>query len=196
MRVSPLPRVALLLATVLAGCQDSPTGEQADLRGSLSFTYRGRITGSFAADGRLTSPAGAVILPNGAAAAVRRSNTVTLVAARRGAGTTADVFTLGLGDADRAGTYSIDPLTCNDGGGATCRIGAFGPALDPAVAIDPTLPAVADKAYVLVLGSVRITEISARRVRGEFSGTAALANDPLHPLTIADGRFDVPIQTF
>lgn len=196
MRRSALSLVPLLLAFVLAGCGENATGEQADPPGSLSFTYRGRINGTFAANGELTFPAGAVVLPSGAAAAVRRLNTVTLVAARRAGGATVDVFTLGLGDADRAGTYSIDPLSCSEARGPTCRIGAFGPALDPALASDPTLPAAADKAYVLVLGGVRITEISARRVRGEFSGTAALASDPLHPLTITDGRFDVPIQTF
>ncbi|MBB4637969.1 hypothetical protein [Longimicrobium terrae] len=197
MRLSPLPLIALLLAFVFAGCGDSATGEQFDPRGSLSFTYRDPINGTFSADGELTLPADALILPGGAAAAVRRGNTLTVAAARPASGSAVDVFTLGLGDARQAGTYSFNPVACNQQGAAECRTGAFAPALDAvALGLNPSLATLAGKAYIVVLGSVRITEISARRVRGEFSGTAALANDPLHPLTIADGRFDVPIQTF
>ncbi|HEX8393779.1 MAG TPA: hypothetical protein VF665_15670 [Longimicrobium sp.] len=195
MRMPRFALFALLFSFVAAACGDA-TGDDDDPRGSLSFTYRGPINGSYSADGELTFLPGAFFAPEGAAGAFRQDSALVIAAARQGAAAgSLDVFTLALGDVERSGTYAFNPAACQEQRPATCRIGAFAPGLDlMELSGNPDLPTVAERAYILVLGSVRVTAISARRVRGEFSGSAVLASDPLHPISIDNGRFDVPID--
>lgn len=184
-------------ALSLAGCDGSPSGSDSGPEGSLSFTYRGAASGSFKASGELKLAAGTAPQPSTGAAAFMPDSTLAVVAFRETGSGRGDGFSLLLGTVKSTGTLTLNLLGCQQQSPGACRIGFFAPDISAAeLAATPDPAALLGKTYVLVLGEVKVTSISATRVKGTFSGTAFLANQQSLSglLQISDGRFDVPVQ--
>lgn len=183
-------------SAVLAACDGGTGSEQLDPVGTVSFTYRGAVTGTYQATGELQVRSGTLPQPATGATAYRQDSILAVLAFRTEGGARGDGFSLVLGALTETGSYAFDPLACQAQSAGACRVGVFAPGLDAALlATTPDAAALAANAYVLVLGSVNVTRLTDLRVRGTFSGTAVRASDPTlqNAVTITQGEFDVPI---
>jgi hypothetical protein len=183
-------------AAVLGACDGGTGSEELDPVGTVSFTYRGAVSGSYQATGELQLRSGTLPQPATGATAYRQDSVLAVLAFKTEGGARGDGFTLVLGALTEKGSYAFDPLACQSQASGACRIGVFAPGLDAAqLAATPDAAALAANAYVLVLGSVNVTRLTELRVRGTFSGTAVRASDPTlaSAVTISRGEFDVPI---
>jgi hypothetical protein len=187
--------LAAFCAVLLAACGDGTGTEPLDPVGTVRFDYRGAITGSYEASGELPIENGALTQPATGASVIRRDSVLAVVAFRQNGGTKGDGFSLLLGALTKTGSYSIDALGCQTAPGS-CRVGVFARDLDVAkLTTSPDTAGLTSNAYVLALGTVNVTRLTDVRVRGTFSGVAVRASDPnpLNPVTITNGEFDVPI---
>lgn len=183
-------------AAVLSACDGGTGSEELDPVGTVSFTYRGAVSGAYQATGELQLRSGTLPQPATGATAYRQDSILAVLAFKTDGGARGDGFSLILGALTETGSYAFDPLACQSGSAGACRIGVFAPGLDAALlATTPDAAALAANAYVLVLGSVNVTRLTDLRVRGTFSGTAVRASDPTleNAVTITRGEFDVPI---
>lgn len=188
---------AFCATLALASCGGGGTdAETLDPRGTVRFSYRGALTGTYEASGELPVQSGALPQPTTGAVAVRQDSVLAVLAFRATGGTRGDGFSLVLGSVKSTGALAFDPLACQSQSAGACRIGVFAPGLDAsALATTPDPAKLAAGAYILVLGSVNVTRLTDVRVRGTFSGTAVPAANPTLQNTIAitNGEFDVPI---
>lgn len=196
MQVTMLSRgLAVCCAMLLAACGDGTGTQPLDPVGTVRFSYRGPISGSYEAIGELPIENGALVQPVTGATAVRRDSLIAVVAFQHQGGTRGDGFSLVLGALTKTGSYTIDALGCQTAPGS-CRVGVFARDLDAAMLTTSTdTAALAANAYVLVFGSVNVTRLTDLRVRGTFSGAAVRLSDRnlQNPVTISNGQFDVPI---
>lgn len=183
---------------VLWGCGDGPSGpERFDPVGTLQFTYRGPISGTFEATGEMQVQPGTLPQPVTGATAYRQENALSLLAFRVKTPSRGDLFAVHVGEAGQPGTIQLDPLSCQQQSLAGCRVGIFLPDVDATALADSTdLRALAERGYVLLLGSVTITSRTDLRVRGTFQGIAFRGGEQSlqNALTISNGRFDLPIR--
>jgi len=200
-RMRALPLLLMLSASLalLSGCERSPSEpeEQFDPSGTVSFSYRGAQTGTYHAAGEMQiQPDGLPQLASGATA-YQHENLLNVFAFRSQSANRGDLFSLLLGEVSGAGSFQLDPLACQQQALAQCRLGFFIPDLDP-TEFDESfdVSAVAENAYVLVLGNVTITARTPMRVRGTFQGVAFRANEQLiqNMMTISNGQFDLPLR--
>jgi hypothetical protein len=184
---------AACAAAVLAGCEGSTSPEKLDPVGTVRFSYRGALTGTYEAMGELQVQAGTVPQPATGATAYRQDSTLAVLAFRSAGGTRGDGFTLLLGPLKSTGSVAFDPVACQGAVTSGCRVGAFAPGLDAAALGDPAR--LAAGAYILAIGSVNVTRLSKVRLRGTFSGTAVPLSNPTlqNTISITNGEFDVPI---
>lgn len=189
---------ALLLSLLLLGCGGGSTDvEPFDPSGSLSFTYRGAINGSFSAAGELELAAAATYQPVTGAGAYRQQDHLAVVASRLLGGGRLEGFTLLLGDVRRSGSLAIDPTVCMGASMSLCRIGFFLPDFDPAESNGaPDLETLATSSFVLLTGEVTITTITANRMKGTFRGLAVRGGElsARDAITISSGAFDLPLR--
>ncbi|MBA2245430.1 MAG: hypothetical protein H0W11_10765 [Gemmatimonadetes bacterium] len=191
----------LLLLLLTAGCDRSPTPpEQFDPHGTLSFTYRGAISGSYQATGELPLQTGGLPTSGTGARAVQQEGVLALVAFR-GAAAQGDLFSLVLGEVRGPGTLTLDPLACQQQNLAGCRLGVLSLEVDPSQLdaggdLAAQLAQLAERTYLLLLGSVTITSLTEKRVRGTFQATGLRGGEPgvQNLITITDGAFDLPMQ--
>ena len=186
----------LCCAAALGACDGGTGSDELDPVGTVSFSYRGAVTGSYQARGELQLRGGTLPQPATGATAFRQDSILAVLAFRTEDGARGDGFSLLLGALTETGSYAFDPLACQAQSAGACRVGVFAPGLDAAqLATTPDAAALAANAYVLVLGSVNVTRLTDVRVRGTFSGTAVRASDPTlsSAVTITRGEFDVPI---
>ena len=183
-------------AAALSACDGGTGSEALDPVGTVSFSYRGAVTGTYQATGELQLRSGTLPQPATGATAYRQDSILAVLAFKTDGGARGDGFTLILGALTEKGSYAFDPLACQAQSAGACRIGVFVPGLDAALlSTNPDPAALAANAYVLALGSVEVTRLTKLRVRGTFSGTAVRASDPSlqNAVTITRGEFDVPI---
>lgn len=186
---------AACAAAVLAGCEGSTSPEKLDPVGTVRFTYRGALTGTYEATGELQVQAGTVPQPATGATAYRQDSTLAVLAFRSAGGTRGDGFTLLLGPLKSTGSFAFDPVACQGAAASGCRVGAFAPGLDAATLTTTDPARLAAGAYILAIGSVNVTRLSKVRLRGTFSGTAVPLSNPTlqNTISITNGEFDVPI---
>ena len=180
----------------LAGCGEPTSTEKLHPAGTVRFSYRGALTGTYEAAGELRVQAATAGPPATGATAFRQDSTLAVLAFRGVGGTRGDGFTLLLGALRSTGTFAFDPTACQSAAAGGCRVGAFAPGLDATALVASADPAqLAAGAYVLALGSVTVTRLSDTRLRGTFSGTAVPLRNPTlqNTLFISGGEFDVPI---
>jgi hypothetical protein len=188
----------LFLATVLlsAGCGGSVTAPEAfNPSGTLSFTYSGSITGSFAATGELVMPQGDLPAAITGAGAWRQQEQLAF-AASRADGVHVDVFSLILGDVTQTGTFAINVAACVSTP-AQCRVGFFLPQLDVSeLSSGPDIEALRERGFTMIAGDVTVTSISTTRVRGTFRGLAVRGTEVslVNTITITNGTFDLPLR--
>ncbi|HEX8906038.1 MAG TPA: hypothetical protein VF771_14415 [Longimicrobiaceae bacterium] len=172
-------------AITLAACGDS-TGNSEASPGSLSFSYTGARSGSYSATG-----------------AFRQTSDSTFAK---------QPFAVGARGAESGFTYisllSYQPVTAEEGDMALFILpNVTSPATFPlsascetadcpfaALIFDTNPDASEDDSdlYLLESGSVNVTSVSSRRMRGTFSGTATeLFGDA--SITVTNGSFDVPL---
>jgi hypothetical protein len=193
-------RPALILSAVvlLTSCgRGSTDPEPFDPIGSLSFTYRGGITGTFSSAGTLEIAADNSFSPVTGASAYRQQDRLALVASYADAPPRADIFSLLLGDVRRSGSFQIDPAPCAGGSLAECRVGFFLPEVAASEWTGtPDLETVRNRSYLMITGDVTITSISETRVKGSFRGIALRGNEPSlqNTITISNGAFDLPLR--
>jgi hypothetical protein len=193
-------RAALILFTALplTSCDRGSTDpEPFDPIGSLSFTYRGSITGTFSATGALEIPADSSLPSVTGAGAYPQQDQLALVASYADAPPHADLFTLLLGDVWRGGSFQIDPSPCAGGSPAECRVGFFLPEVHPSEwTATPDLQTIRNQGYLMITGHVTITSISRTRVKGSFRGTALRGSELnlQNTIAISNGLFDLPLR--
>jgi hypothetical protein len=194
MRVLRLALAATL--PLVVACADGTGPEPFDPSGSLSFSYRGSVSGRFDARGELPAADAPPPAAVQGAGADRQGAQVAVVAAATRPDGRVDVFTLLIGDASARGTVTLDPSGCIAGDGAACRSGAFVPALEWAewTGTLPDPASVAARGFVLLSGEVVLTRVTPTRLVGTFRGVGLRASDPPGTLTVSEGRFDVPIR--
>jgi hypothetical protein len=169
----------LVIAAVAAGigCSESKTAP-ANLSGQMSFTYAGALSGNFNADGRMPlTPTEQRTMPW--AAGQLDNQAVFVDAAMPRSATTYDIVFLGI-TRTTAGSESIDGSTA----GISLLLGA-----------QVNGPGQPMQTCFLDTGTITITEITATRVRGTFSGSGDCA-DPTPattPFTVTNGVFDAPL---
>jgi hypothetical protein len=195
---------ALLSAALLAGstaaCGRSPSGidEQSPV-GSVRFSYSGGRSGTFEATGELQVAPGGVPQGGTGAAALQAGDLLSAIAVRSADAGRADVFGMIMGAVTGRGTLQFDPLACQEDA-AGCRVAAFAPDLDAselaAITDLADLTALAERAWIVAVGSVTVTSLTGRRVRGTFQGIAVRAGGQAlqDVLTISNGTFDLPVR--
>lgn len=189
-------RCLALGLVMMAGCDSPSAAERFDPVGTLSFSYQGAISGSFQATGEMEISDGTIPAPVTGATAYREDERISLLAYQARGSTRGDAFGLLLGQAE-PGTLALNALGCQQQGAADCRVGVFIPDVDAAELPATTDPSgLAEKTYVLALGSVNVTARSRHRIKGTFTGVALLASDPTPQtaVNVTGGTFDLPIR--
>jgi hypothetical protein len=199
MHIASLLLLLTASAALLPACGSSPSepGETFDPVGTVTFTFQGARTGTFAATGEMQVAGGGLPQPVTGATAFQGDNLLNVFGYRARTASRGDFFSLQLGEVAVAGTYALDPLACQQQTMARCRIGFFVPDLDPSELQGSfDLAALSERTYVLVLGSVTVTARTPMRVRGTFQGVAFRANEQAiqNMLTVNGGTFDLPIR--
>ena len=184
MRKISLLLLALLLPLAACGDDDDPIGPSTT--GSLSFTYSGDIGGSFSVSGepRLDSRG----LPqNEFAVATREAGEVFIAGFRPGQESTFDLFGIQLEGVTSPRTIQLCPVptTGCPSAGLFLELSSTGTSFG--------------RAYVLISGSITVSEINADRVRGSFQGTGILVDPVTGPdltrtINISNGQFNVPVD--
>lgn len=184
-----------LLAAFTAACGDGGTEPELQT-GSLSFSYSGAESGTFAATGPLDVDGGAPT--SDGAAAQSYGTTFTRIAAVRMAGSNqADIIQFALPAVTGPGSFSLD-MECLSAsyGGFTCPFAVIGlsvPTQSPPPGSPTVLP---DGLYAFASGTITVTSVTATRIVGTFSGSAqSIEFDPsagAEVITVTNGTFDVP----
>lgn len=164
---------AALAAVVLTACGDA-SGFIDDQQGLLRFDYTGALAGSYVAEAPAQDTAGT------APYALARTNPVGYEIESRSASpmVRVDMVT----DKRGIGVYEVQPI-CDVSDTRRCAAGAIEFPADPATG--------ARQRYLLVSGTVTITNASAGRIRGTFSGTARL--NVARELQVQNGEFNIPV---
>jgi hypothetical protein len=171
---------ALAVLLVLPACSDS-TGSDADLHGTLQFSYVGAFEGEFRAENRTALPLGdeAAIALESDGPAADPGILVMALDARAGS-EEGDMLMLELPLLNGPRSLPVDEFCQDD----SCAGG---------VLLMDTGADDGSGFFSLVSGTVQVTEISGNRIRGSFSGTARDEFSEAE-LTIAGGTFDVPMS--
>ena len=170
-------RLAVAALALLAGCNSSePTGV-VNLSGDLAFAYTGALSGSFSASGQMPQTTTEQRTMDWAAGE-RDDPDIFVDAAVPRSATTYDVVFLSVGSTT-VGSSDI----------------AFD--ADVTILLGAQVSGTGQPLQVCFLnaGTVAITEITATRVKGTFSGTGSCV-DPTPTttsFTVANGTFDVPL---
>jgi hypothetical protein len=166
------------LALALAACNNDSTGSADNPPGSLSFTYTGTETGSFAASGAFDPDANQ--LSDYAVASILGSQIVVIAS-----------DTLGTGRGNLFAIYAppaTGVTTCAPGSSQiSCRIGGE---FITAVSSNPNEGF--GESYFGYVGTVEVTELANNRVRGTFSITLE-SEDSGSQVEIRAGSFDAPL---
>lgn len=166
------------LALALAACNNDSTGSADNPPGSLSFTYSGTETGSFAASGAFDPDANE--LSDYAVASILGSQLVVIAS-----------DTLGSGRSNLFAIYappSTGVTTCTaTTSQLSCRIG--GEFLTE-VSSNPNEGF--GESYAGYVGTVEVTELANNRVRGTFSIVLESENST-NQVEIRAGTFDAPL---
>lgn len=179
------------LLAALAGCGgDGPT-EPAAIAGSMSFTYSGAASGSFAVSGdpRPGGDGATGLWFNGPPRMLFVGG-VKMHSATRGT-----FMDLMLPDVTAPRSFSLDDEACLDFD-AVCPVVIFAP--DVAVGQPSLSPETGiEEAYFFTSGTVVVTSVSGSRVSGTFAGTAETT--PLQgaskSIAVSNGKFDVEIRS-
>jgi hypothetical protein len=179
-----LPLFLALLLPLAACGNDDPTGPSKV--GSLSFTYSGDISGTFAVSGE-ANPDDGDFPRNEFAAAQVENGEVFIFGVRPTQQPKFDYFGIALEGVTGPRTIQVCPLPAENCPAVFFLRGFNGNG--------DTF----DQAYVFVSGSVTISHMSAERVRGSFQGTAIFISGAGQPdfsrtITVTNGQFDVPVR--
>ena len=176
-------RILLPSFAFLAACGgDGPTTVTA-FDGALSFTYSGANSGTFSASGSMPTSASGQATASWAAAQATATTEMVLVASAPRSSTTHDLVGIFI-QRNTVGTETVNSscgFNCN---GMDITIGI----LNSGSTFTATC--------FLTSGSIAITEKSATRMKGTFSGTGECvtsAGAPQGAWTVTGGNFDVPI---
>ncbi|MDQ3556536.1 MAG: hypothetical protein M3409_07135 [Gemmatimonadota bacterium] len=185
-----LRRCALLLGTsfIFASCGDSAGPKPNPLEGTLSFDYTGTTrSGSYQARGELQVGSTGEAAPGTYVGGVRDGSDLYLFAFEAGAAPRGNLMFFQVAGVSGTGTFSLDLID----GDAFGFIGFD---------LNPTTQEIADDEFVYLMtsGTIRVTEITDRRVRGTFSGEAERIRDEdidsADRVTIRNGQFDAPLR--
>jgi hypothetical protein len=180
---------AWLMALAAAACGgDGPT-DPVQTAGSLSFTYSGAESGSFAVTG-VRGPA------SDGASGVRLSgppNLLIVGAVRATSGTQQDFFEMWLSDVAAQTTISLGQPECFSTV-TDCPFVVFGRNMPKEL---PDLGTEVEGYYVFRVGTVTVTTVNENRIAGTFQGTAAslTLQDTPRVIEITNGKFDVPVMS-
>ena len=163
-----------------------PTGRE----GALSYSYAGDLSGTFGARGTFPEGAGDLPLGTWAAAARAAADSIAVVAVRERSQSPprADVSGLFLPRVTAPATLQVSAACAGD----AC------PQWFLFLNADVTGDAAAfEWGCAMLVGTVRVTSLSAARVAGTFNGTAGCirgvtGEDVEATLTVTNGSFDVP----
>ena len=183
-------RAGFLLAALAAcGGGDGPT-EPVASDNSISFSYSGAASGSFAVSG-VPGPGA-----DGASAFSFDGEPPMLVVGgvKMHSASRAAFMNLILPAVTAPRSFSLSDDACLDFN-AVCPLALFAP--DMAAGPPSLIPdADLEEVYLFTGGTVVVTFVSAARVAGTFSGTAQntpLNNTPAKTITVSNGKFDVTI---
>ena len=169
---------------LLASCKDSSTSPSG-FSGTLSFSYSGAITGNFSASGVMPAATGAMETSAWAAGEVSTVDGVTYVAAATPRNSTShDFFGFYVERTTPGSSSASDNCTSN------CAFVGFEFGMQNG----------AGNTWLqicsLTTGTVAITEITATRVKGTFSGTGEcvpFGSSTPQAFTVTNGTFDVAL---
>lgn len=178
---------AAFLAALLAGCDSSTEVRRDPREGSVSFTYSGHSSGSYAATGVPPAP-GPVSGTYSAGYSTAAGYVVSSVATR--AAPAGDRFVIELRGPPGPGTFTTGACPANDGE-VRCLYSLVlivnfrpgGSASDPG-----------RLHYSATDGTLTIERVSQGRIRGTFSGHAQTREG--HVTDISNGRFDVALDPY
>jgi hypothetical protein len=180
-------------SSLLAGCDDGPSGVD-DGVGTLSFDLvGGGITRDFSARGRL-SVAGTG--GSSYAGAIRDGEGYLIVAFDRAAGTEGDLSFLFLPAVTTGSELTFDADLCTPVPGENESECAFSLSiLDTDLTDTGETPG--ETALAMIDGTLRITSVTTTEIRGTFSGLAVVEGTETDPnpefVDVEDGSFALPV---
>ena len=180
-----IPRYRALIPSLalLAACgSDGPTTVTA-FDGALTFTYSGANSGTFSASGALPSSASAQTTSAWAAAQASATSEMFVVAVSPRSSTTHDLVGIFI----QRNTVGSDPVDPNCGFNCT--------GMDITIGLSNSGSSFTANCF-LTAGTIAITEKSASRMKGTFSGTGecvSSSGSPTGTFTATNGTFDVAI---
>ena len=176
-------RLFVASLVLLAACgSDGPT-TVTGFDGALSFTYSGANSGTFSASGALPTSAAAQATSAWAAAQASATSEMFVAAASPRSGTTHDLVGIFI-QRNTVGSDEVD-----DACGFNCT------SVDLSIGLANSGSTFTAYCY-LTAGTVAITEKSASRMKGTFSGTGECTSSggaPTGAFTVTNGTFDVAI---
>ena len=185
-----------LLAAASVSCGDGGTEPELQI-GSLTFSYSGAESGTFAVSGPLDIDGGPPS-SDGAGAVTSNANAVTRITAVRIAGSgEADIIQILLPPVTAPGSFTLD-MECLSlsSDGFDCPFAVLGLALPTTSPPPGTTPTPPEGLYVFSSGTVTVTSVTATRITGTFTGTAeSISFDlsaPPETVVVTNGTFDVP----
>lgn len=182
-----LAAACVVLVTAAACGGDGPT-EPVKLVPSISFTYTGAESGTFAVTG-----SGGPNREGAIAVRIDGSPKVLFVAGTRmRSAAHVDYLDLVLPEVTAPRTFSFagDCTSIED-----CPMSRVG--IDQPVEFDFRAPELNESFFVFTAGTVTVTTVSATRLAGTFQGTAETLTFEGTPrsITITNGRFDLPLMS-
>lgn len=192
--MNPWHRFALAVigALLLSACDNDVAAPdvEATPAGEIRFRYSGDRAGTFQAQGALRRRLPGELVFGSYAAGFRDSTTLFVEGVQAGTRPKGDVLILAVAGFTGPGTYSIDLDRCATASSCSGMVFGLGVNME-----NDRLPP--DRVYLTTSGSAVVTAVQDGRVRGTFSGVAALFNLETSSrgpeLRISDGTFDVPL---